>query len=194
MVKMRRKPGADAVMFARPTLISASIFIKPPAENADCEGEETSRYGFDSKLLQRSFKTILFTQIPMTAMSIISSMLYAKWWRIEGHRQDWQLSCPSTLLEGRLSTIYAFVKVWIVFAKFKMFHNQLPSPSPQFQRIALEIFIDMTIATFWIQKHCEKKEKHQKTSSKEFKRRKSMMPVHRKLMTKEYQRNLGWRR
>jgi tRNA-dihydrouridine synthase len=78
MVKMRRKPGADAVMFARPTLISASIFIKPPAENADCEGEETSRYGFDSKLLQRSFKTILFTQIPMTAMSIISSMLYAK--------------------------------------------------------------------------------------------------------------------
>jgi hypothetical protein len=28
--------------------------------------------------LQRSFKTILFTQIPMTAMSIISSMLHAK--------------------------------------------------------------------------------------------------------------------
>ena len=122
MVKMRRKPGADAVMFARPTLISASIFIKPPAENADCEGEETSRYGFDSKLLQRSFKTILFTQIPMTAMSIISSMLHAKWWRIEGHRQDWHLSCPSTFLEGRLSTIYLFIcksmdrlcKIWDV--------------------------------------------------------------------------------
>jgi len=72
-----------------------------------------------------------------------------------------------------------------------MFHNKIPSPPPQLQRIALEIFIDTTIATFWIQKHCEKKEKHQKISQKNLKRRKSMMPVHRKLMTKEYQRNLG---
>jgi len=50
MINMRRKTGADAVMLARPSLFNTSIFIKPPKDDKQLEGEET-RYGFDSKLL-----------------------------------------------------------------------------------------------------------------------------------------------
>ena len=57
MVNMRRKTGADAVMLARPALFNASIFIKPPADEAECMGEET-RYGFDSKLLLSKTKVV----------------------------------------------------------------------------------------------------------------------------------------